>query len=263
MINHFFIPGAMQWCKRIVLSCLKCQQGANKNVGGKAPLQSLPIISEPFHTVYIDLVGKIEPSSAEGHTHILTLMDSATHFLIAVPLKKTDSVTIAEALMKQFDLVGYPQRIYNDNGSNLSSDIMREIYRTFGIQMKTIPVYWPRANLVERQHGIMKSIMRKLIVDQPRQWHRYLDALMFAIRTTPNASGYSPFELLFGRQGRTHLTFLKELWTGRNNNPETKDTYQYILDLENRITETCEFAQKELSKIRNKNQKYFNTNAML
>jgi len=68
-------------------------------------------------------------------------MDSATHFLIAVPLKKTDSVSIAEALIKQFDLVGYPQRIYNDNGSNLSSDIMREIYRTFGIQMKTIPVY--------------------------------------------------------------------------------------------------------------------------
>jgi len=109
----------------------------------------------------------------------------------------------------------------------------------------------------------MKSIMRKLIVHQPRQWHRYLDALMFAIRTTLNASGYSPFELLFGRQGRTHLTFLKELWTGRNNDPETKDTYQYILDLQNKITEMCEFAQQELTKIRNKNQKYFNTNAKL
>jgi len=62
-------------------------------VGGKAPVQALPIILEPFHTVYdIDLVGKIEPSSADGHTNILTLMDSATHLLIAVPLKKTDSV---------------------------------------------------------------------------------------------------------------------------------------------------------------------------
>jgi len=101
------------------------------------------------------------------------------------------------------------------------------------------------------------------MVDQPRQWNRYLDALIFAIRTTSNASGYSPFELLFGRQGRTHLTFLKELWTGRNNDPETKDTYQYILDLQNKITETCEFAQQELSKIRNKNQKYFNTIAKL
>jgi len=73
----------------------------------------------------------------------------------------------------------------NGNVSNLSSVIMREIYRTFCIQMKTIPVYLPRVNLVNRQHGIMKSIMRELIVDQPRQWHRYLDALMFAIRTTP------------------------------------------------------------------------------
>ena len=69
---------------------------------------------------------------------------------------------------------------------------------------------------------------------------------MFAIRTTPNENGYSPFELLFGRQGRTHLTLLKEHWTGRNNNPETKDTYQYIMDSDTRITETCEFAQKEL-----------------
>lgn len=261
LCTNFFFPGAMSMCKRMVLSCLKCQQGANKNVGAKAQMHSLPTISEAFHTVYIDLIGKIEPSSAEGHTHILTIMDSATHFVIAVPLKKTDSVSIAEALMKQFDLVGYPQRIYNDNGSNLSCEIMRQIYKTFGIQMKTIPVYHPQANLVERQHGIMKSIMRKLIVDQPRQWHRYLDALMFAIRTTPNSSGFSPFELLFGRQGRTHLTFLKELWTGSNENPETKCTYQYVLDLQNRIAETCDFAQKELSKVRDRNHKYFNTRA--
>ena len=44
LCTNFFIPGAMQWCKRNVLSCLKCQQGANRNVGGKAPLQSLPVI---------------------------------------------------------------------------------------------------------------------------------------------------------------------------------------------------------------------------
>jgi hypothetical protein len=140
---------------------------------------------------------------------------------------------------------------------------MREIYRVFGIQMKTIPVYWPRVNLVERQHGIIKSIMRKLICDQPRQWHRYLDALMFAIRTTPNVSGYSPFELLFGRQGRTHLTFLKELWSGPSSDPETKTTYQYVLDLQNKIADTCEFAQKELAKVRDRNFRYFNKHAKL
>jgi len=66
LCTNFFIAGAAQWCKHIVLSCLKCQQGANRNVGGKSPLQALPIISEPFNTVYIDQVGKIEPSSGDG-----------------------------------------------------------------------------------------------------------------------------------------------------------------------------------------------------
>jgi hypothetical protein len=110
-------------------------------VGGEAPLQSLPLISEPFHTVNTDFVGKIEPCSAEGHTHILIVMSSTTHFVLAVALMKTDSVAIVEASMKQFDIEGYPRKICNVNGSDLSSDFMREIYRTFGISMKTILVY--------------------------------------------------------------------------------------------------------------------------
>ena len=263
LCTSFYFPGAFELCKRVVTSCLLCQQGGNRNVGGKAPIYSLPIISEPFHTVYIDIVGKINPPSAENHSYILTIMDSATHFVLAVPMKRIDSIEVAEQLMKQFDLVGYPKYIFNDNGGNLSSEIMVEIYKTFGITMKTIPVYWPRTNLVERQHGIIKSILRKLVVDQPRQWHRFLDPLMFAIRTTPNASGYSPFELLFGRAGRSHLTFLKELWSGQNSEPETKTTYQYVLDLQNKIANTCDFAQKELAKVRNRNQRFFNKNAKL
>jgi hypothetical protein len=263
LITNFFFPGAYELCKRMVASCHLCQQGANKNVGGKAPIRSLPIISEPFHTVYIDLVGPIHPLSGEGHSYLLTMLDSATHYMIAVPMKKIDSISIAESLMKQFDQFGYPRYIYSDNGANLSSDIMKEIYKTFGINMKTIPVYWPRANLVERQHVIMKSIMRKLIVDQPKQWHRFVDPLLFAMRTTSNSSGFSPFELLFGRQGRTHLSFLKELWSGKNTEPEVKTTYQYVLDLQNKIAQTCEFAQKELAKVRIKNQKYFNVKAKL
>ena len=137
--------------------------------------------------------------------------------------------------MKQFDQFGYPRYIYSDNGANLSSDIMKEIYKTFGINMKTIPVYWPRANLVERQHAIMKSIMRKLIVDQPKQWHRFVDPLLFAMRTTSNSSGFSPFELLFGRQGRTHLSFLKELWSGKNTEPKLKPLISMFLIYRTRL----------------------------
>ena len=222
----------------------------------------MPVIAQPFYKIYIDLVGPLEPS-AEGHTHLLTILDSATNYPIAIPLKKTDSVSIAEALMSQFDQFGYPKYICNDNGSNLSSDIMKHIYKTFGIQMNNIPVYHPRVNKVERVHGVIKSILRKLIVDQPRMWHRYINPLLFAIRTTPTTCEFSSFELLFGRRARNHLSFLKELWTDQDDKPDEKEVYQYVIDLRNRITETCHFAQKQLSKIKDKNYRYFNERSKL
>jgi hypothetical protein len=68
-------------------------------------------------------------------------------------------------------------RTGNDNGGNLSLVIIVEINKTFGIMMKTIPVYWPRANLQILLKDSIKSIMRRLIFDQPRQWHKYLDPI--------------------------------------------------------------------------------------
>jgi len=48
-------------------------------------------------------------------------------------------------------------------------------------------------------------------VEQPRQWHRYINPLLFAMRSVPKSSGYSPFELMFGRRCRIHMSILREL----------------------------------------------------
>jgi hypothetical protein len=207
LCTNFYFPGMFDACKRLVASCLLCQQGANKSVGGKAPMGALPVISsQPFDTVYIDLIGKIIPASSEGHSYILTVLDAATHYLLAVPMKKIDTESIAEVLTSQFDMFGYSRKIVSDNASNFTSDLMKQIYRKLGIQMSNIRVYFPQANLVERQHMTLIAILRKLTENHQQDWHRYLQPLLFAMRNTPGPSGFSPFELLFGRSGRTHLT---------------------------------------------------------
>jgi len=66
----FYIPGASTKCRDYVKSCLLFQKGGNRNVHGKAPLMSMLQITEPFHTVYTDLVGEIHPASADGHRYI-------------------------------------------------------------------------------------------------------------------------------------------------------------------------------------------------
>jgi len=55
------------------------------------PLQKMPLIDMPFKRVAIDLIGPISPPSEAGHRYILTLVDYATGYPEAVPLKNIDT----------------------------------------------------------------------------------------------------------------------------------------------------------------------------
>ncbi|XP_069163488.1 uncharacterized protein [Procambarus clarkii] len=65
----------------------------------------------------------------------------------------------------------------------------------------------------------------------------------------PQASTrFSPFELLYGRTVKGPLHVLKKLWEEEDCTPETKATYEYVIDLRNRLEETCKLAREELAK---------------
>ena len=107
------------------------------------------------------------------------MLDSATRFFIAVPMKKIDSVSVAEALMGQFCIFGNPRVIHMDHGSNLSSELMRQLYHLYGIHVRQSSVFHPMGNsVIERNHATMKSILKKLIVEQRKQWHRCISPLL-------------------------------------------------------------------------------------
>jgi len=57
------------------------------------------------------------------------------------------------------------------------------------------------------------------------------------------------------------MTLLKWLWTGDNEDPKVKTSYQYVVDLKQRVEETYELARNELAKVQTRNQKYYNRKA--
>jgi len=128
-------------------------------------------------------------------------MDSATRFFIAIPMKKIDSVSIAEDLVKECSVFGIPRIIHNDHASNLSSEMLQQLWHLYGSKMQHSSIYHPQGNsVIERSHSTMKAIIKKLNVEQPKQWHKYIDPLLFAMRSVPNSSGYSSFEMMFGKR---------------------------------------------------------------
>ena len=57
----------------------------------------------------------------------MTLVDFSTRYPEAVPLKKINTETVAEALVDIFSRVGVPEEILSDLGTQFVSDCMRDV----------------------------------------------------------------------------------------------------------------------------------------
>ena len=225
----------------------------------KVPLEKMPLIDKPFNRVAIDLVRPIGPPSEDGHRYIMTLVDFATRYPEAVPLKDIDTETVAEALVEFLSRLGVPEEILSDLGTQFVSECMKEVTRLFSIKQLTTTPYHPMCNgLTEKFNGTMKSMLKRLYSEQPRQWHRYINSLLFAYREVPQEStGFLPFELLYGRAVREPMFILKELWTKELEEPEVKNIYQYVFELHEKLEDTLKLALKELQKAQHKGKHYY------
>ncbi|XP_042857013.1 uncharacterized protein LOC122243473, partial [Penaeus japonicus] len=171
--QKFFWPGVGAEIKRYCKSCHICQKVSAKGSVSRVPMKSIPVVAEPFSRVAIDIVGPISPCSDRGHKYILTLIDYATRFPEAVPLKKIDSITIAESLVEIFARVGIPKEMLSDRGTQFRSDLMAEVNRLLSIKALYTTPYHPSCNgAVERLNGILKSMLKKLCTDKPKDWDR-------------------------------------------------------------------------------------------
>ena len=250
ILTCFFWPGISADVARFCRSCDICQRTIQKGRVSKVPLGKMPVIDTPFQRVAIDLVGPISPMTSRKNRYILTIVDFASRYPEAVPLPNIETTTVAEALVEVFCRTGVPQEILSDCGSQFTSDLMREISRLLSIKQLTTTPYHPACNgLVERFNQTLKQILKRVCADRPTDWDRYLGPVLFAYRSAPHSSlGFSPFELIYGRQVRGPLEILKELWSGKPEDADVKLTYQYVVDLKERLESTLKAAHEELRK---------------
>jgi len=102
---------------RFCRTCDICQRTIAKGRVRSVPLGKMPIIDTPFDKVAVYLVGPIFPPTERGNKYILTMMDYATRYPEAVPLKDVQAETLAEALVNMFTRVGVPKEILSYHGS--------------------------------------------------------------------------------------------------------------------------------------------------
>ena len=164
---------------------------------------------EPFARVAIDMIGPLTRTKV-GNKYILTLMDYGSRYPEAIPLKNTDSQTVATALVDIFSQLGIPEETLSDQGENFISKLMPDLYKLLGVKSIRTSPYHPQTNgAIERFHGTLKAMLKKYERGQ-RGWDTLLPYPLFAYREVPNRStGFLPFDLMFGRHVRGPLDVLR------------------------------------------------------
>ena len=77
----------------------------------------------------MDIVGPL-PGSRSGNRYILVLVDYATRYPEAIPLK---SIVVAEELASVFARMGIPEELLTDQGANITSQLLKELYNLLHI----------------------------------------------------------------------------------------------------------------------------------
>ena len=210
ILQRFYWPSLYKDVAQFCKSCEECQKTSPRRVK-QAPLISLPIMDEPFARIAMDIVGPL-PRSRSGNRYILVICDYGTRYPEAIPLRSIDAEHVAEELVKLFARVGVPGEILTDQGSNFLSQLLTEVYHLLHVKpIRTSPYHPQTDGLVERFNQTLKNMLRRAAKDSGKDWDRLIPYLLFAYREVPQAStGFSPFELLYGRQVRGPLDILRE-----------------------------------------------------
>ena len=208
----------------------------------------------------MDIVGPL-PRSKSGNRYVLVTCDYATRYPEMIPLRSIDAEQITEELTKVFARVGVPREILTDQGSNFTSHLLVELYRLLHVHpIRTSPYHPQTDGLVERFSKTLKETLRKTVTDGGKDWDRMIPYLLFAYREVPQSStGFSPFELLYGRDVRGPLDVLNETWEAGARSDEA--VLSFALETQERLKAMADLVKENLEKSQEKQKHWYDKGA--
>ena len=261
ILRRFFWPTLHRDVADFCRSCQVCQKFSHRHVP-RAPMVPLPIIEEAFSRIAMDIVGPL-PRSRSGNRFVLVICDYATRYPEAIPMKAVDAERVAEELVSIFARVGIPREILTDQGTNFQSQLLEALYRLLHIDaLRTSPYHPQTDGLVERFNQTLKSMLKKAAQEEGKDWDKLIPYLLFAYREVPQEStGFSPFEILYGREVRGPLDVLKETWESENESGKNQNVLSYISLMRERLEKMSDHVQINLDSARQQQKCWYDQNA--
>ena len=148
-----------------------------------------------------DFIGKLRVSE-RGYCFILIMVCVMTRFVFLKPLRTKSAKEVAFALVNVFANFGVPQILQSDNEQVMVADVLEELRKLGGFQLRRIMKYFPRQNgVVERFVQETKQVLLKWAKGDFSGWEYYIPAIQMGLNDRIISRHRSrPFLVMFGRR---------------------------------------------------------------
>ncbi|WVZ18566.1 hypothetical protein V8G54_005888 [Vigna mungo] len=168
--------------------------------------------------------------SSHGHTSILVVVDrfsKAAHFATLPPQFSAYQVaTIFFEVVGK--LHGMPKSIVSDHDPLFLSKFWQELFKASGTQLRMSSAYHPESDgQSEVLNRTLEQYLRAFCNAQPVKWSHFIPWAEWCYNTTiHSATGYTPFEIVYGRSppslpgyilGQSQVEVVDHLLSSRDN----------------------------------------------
>ncbi|EER00517.1 gag/pol/env polyprotein, putative [Perkinsus marinus ATCC 50983] len=197
--RDFFCFRIAHSVQKVVSKCY-CQYVRARRGPITPPVASLRDTVQVNDRWFMDTVGPLPTSADHDYKHVLSIQDAASSLVIFLPLCSTTTATIIETLESRvFSLLSPPRSITVDNASSFQAVAFQSWAASWGIKVYFNPPYAAHRNgSLERQHGVLKQVLKSLCKGNVAQWPRFLPVAQRRCNSRAIYGDNTPHQLYFG-----------------------------------------------------------------
>jgi hypothetical protein len=165
---------------------------------------NIPDSYTPFEEIACDI--KTMFPSKTGYRYLLVLVCNVTRFVILIPLKSKDAMTVAEAIVQRCILIFGPfKKFVSDQGTEFSNQVIEYAFQALKVKHTFVSVGHHEANKSERFIGTVSRMLTTCLEETGDNWPNFCNAVAYSYNSFSLSilGNFSPYYLVFMRQAPT------------------------------------------------------------
>ena len=250
--SQYSWPNMRREVEEYVKQCRSCQVNKMLIPKHKALMEITTTAEHPFDKCYLDIVCSV-PVTQGNNKYILMFQDNLSKYVVAVPIGQQDAETVARVFVGNIVLkCDTPIILQTYQGANFISEVFRNTCKILKIKKVQSTAFHPESQgSIERSHRMLAEYLRHYVNEDQTNWHEWVPFATYVYSTTVHsATGFTPFELLFGRPS-TLLSALKK-------SPEPQYNFDdYVSELRSRLQTVHHHAHRNLIASKDKSKEHY------